>query len=267
MTLAVIASMFISNVAASVLCFGLSGPILRTVQSGSPFAKALILGIAYAANIGGLTTSIASPQNVVTFDQLYESPINFFTLLLFSLPIAIVSLFASWFVLLLIYKMENKDIECLMLRDELKKTEKSKNGKLFVSLVALLTIILFCVSTLLTKQIGQMGCLAVIPMVFYFGSGVLGKDDFNSFMWNVAILAMGGSALGHCVEKCGLLNVVGEAMNQLIASWHPYWVLVAFTFITLIVTTFISHTVGALILVPVIKAIGTTLGDGKYANI
>ena len=114
MTLAVIASMFISNVAASVLCFGLLGPILRTVQSGSPL-KALILGIAYAANIGGLTTSIASPQNVVTFDQLYESPINFFTLLLFSLPIAIVSLFASWFVLLLIYKMENKDIELFLM--------------------------------------------------------------------------------------------------------------------------------------------------------
>ena len=119
-----------------------------------------------------------------------------------------------------------------------------------------MTIILFCVSTLLTKKhICQNGLSCSYSHGVFPGSGVLGKDDFNSFMWNVAILTMGGSALGHCVEKCGLLNVVGEALNQLIASWHPYWVLVAFTFITLIVTTFISHTVGALILVPVIKAI------------
>jgi hypothetical protein len=32
---------------------------------GDPYAKALLLGIAFSNNIGGMTTPIASPQNVV----------------------------------------------------------------------------------------------------------------------------------------------------------------------------------------------------------
>lgn len=41
-----------------------------------------------------------------------------------------------------------------------------------------------------------MGIIAVLPLVAFFGFDVLRKDDFNSFLWNVVMLAMGGMALG-----------------------------------------------------------------------
>ena len=53
MLVACFASMWISNVAAPVLCFSLVRPVLRTLPSRSPYGKALVLGIALSSNVGG----------------------------------------------------------------------------------------------------------------------------------------------------------------------------------------------------------------------
>ena len=37
------------------------------------------------------------------------------------------------------------------------------------------------------------------------------QDDFNSFLWNVVMLAMGGSALGEAVKSSGLLLSITQA--------------------------------------------------------
>lgn len=50
-----------------------------------------------------------------------------------------------------------------------------------------------------------MGVLAIVPLIAFFGFGVLSKDDFNGFLWNVVMLAMGGLALGEAVQSSGLL--------------------------------------------------------------
>jgi di/tricarboxylate transporter len=41
-----------------------------------------------------------------------------------------------------------------------------------------------------------MGVVSVLPLIAFFGFGVLNKDDFNGFLWNVVMLAQGGLALG-----------------------------------------------------------------------
>jgi di/tricarboxylate transporter len=58
-----------------------------------------------------------------------------------------------------------------------------------------------------------MGVLAIIPLVAFFGFGVLSKDDFNGFLWNVVMLAMGGLALGEAVQSSGLLATISNVSN------------------------------------------------------
>jgi phosphate transporter len=48
MCVATFASMWLSNVAAPVLCFSVIEPLLRTLEPGNGFAKSLIMGIALA---------------------------------------------------------------------------------------------------------------------------------------------------------------------------------------------------------------------------
>jgi len=66
---------------------------------------------------------------------------------------------------------------------------------------------------------GEMGVLAIIPLVGFFGFGVLDKDDFNGFLWNVVMLAMGGLALGDAVQSSGLLLTISKVRAPPPTSW------------------------------------------------
>jgi phosphate transporter len=92
-------SMWISNVAAPVLCFSIIQPMLRNLPADSHFSKALILGIALASNIGGAASPIASPQNLIALQNM--SPVPSWGIWFFiSLPVCIITIFLIWILLL-----------------------------------------------------------------------------------------------------------------------------------------------------------------------
>lgn len=76
-----------------------------------------------------------------------------------------------------------------------------------------LIILLLLPPYTLQEYTGEMGVLAIIPLVAFFGFGVLSKDDFNGFLWNVVMLAMGGLALGEAVQSSGLLATISNVSN------------------------------------------------------
>jgi phosphate transporter len=103
MFVAMVASMWISNVAAPVLCFSIIQPVLRTLPDESPFARTLILGIALASNIGGMASPIASPQNMIALQNMHPVP-TWAEWFFVALPVCILCIFALWGLLLLVYK-------------------------------------------------------------------------------------------------------------------------------------------------------------------
>ena len=86
--------------------------------------------------------------------------------------------------------------------------------QVYVVLVSLATVVLWCCNSFIKEFTGEMGVLAIIPMVAFFGTGVLSKDDFNGFLWNVVMLAMGGLALGEAVKSSGLLTTIAEVRGE-----------------------------------------------------
>lgn len=57
-------SMWISNHTAPVLCVSVLLPIIRDFPTNSRFVKTLLIGLAFACNLGGMMTPIASLQVV-----------------------------------------------------------------------------------------------------------------------------------------------------------------------------------------------------------
>jgi len=106
MFVAMIASMWISNVAAPVLCFSIIQPILRTLPSDSPFAKSWIIGIALASNIGGMASPIASPQNVIALQNMHPSP-SWGEWFFVALPVCVLGISGIWLLLLVSYDPGN----------------------------------------------------------------------------------------------------------------------------------------------------------------
>jgi len=108
-----------------------------------------------------------------------------------------------------------------------------------------------------------MGIIAIIPILAFFGTGVLKKADFDQFLWTVIFLAMGGIALGKAVTTSGLLEKMDVVIRQMVEGLSIYSVVLSLTFIVLIVSTFISHTIAAVLLVPIAKEVGTNLPQGS----
>jgi phosphate transporter len=102
MFVAMVASMWISNVAAPVLCFSIIQPVLRTVPVDASFSKTLILGIALASNIGGMASPIASPQNLVALQNMHPTP-SWGQWFFVALPVCIICIMGIWLLLLFAY--------------------------------------------------------------------------------------------------------------------------------------------------------------------
>ncbi|SMN19408.1 similar to Saccharomyces cerevisiae YCR037C PHO87 Low-affinity inorganic phosphate (Pi) transporter, involved in activation of PHO pathway [Maudiozyma saulgeensis] len=255
-------SMWISNVAAPVLTYSLLSPLLDPLDADVPFAKALVLGVAIGANIGGMSSPISSPQNIISMEYLKPYGINWGQFFAVALPAGILATLLCWGIL------------CATFKINLTKLEKFKPIRTkftlkqwFICAVTVATIILWCVEAQIESAFGSSGQIAIIPIVVFFGSGLLSTKDFNTFPWSIVILAMGGTALGSAVSSSGLLATIAKALQRRIEHDTTMAVLCIFGALMLVVGTFVSHTVSAIIIIPLVKEVGDELGDPKAAPI
>jgi phosphate transporter len=251
MFVATFASMWISNVAAPVLCFSIIQPILRNLPGESNMSKALIMGIALASNIGGAASPISSPQNLIALENMSPEP-GWGTWFFISIPICIISNILIWLVLLITFQ-PGKNTTIVPIRPV---KDPFTGVQWFISVASIGTIILWCVSHQLDYIFGDMGVIAIIPLLLFFGTGVLTKEDFNNFLWTIIILAAGGLALGKAVNSSGLLHTMATFIMDHVQGLSLYAVTAVFAAIVLIVATFISHTVAALIFLPLVQQVG-----------
>ncbi|KAJ2744671.1 low-affinity phosphate transporter [Coemansia sp. BCRC 34301] len=258
MLVATFASMWISNVAAPVLCFSLIKPILRTLPVGSTFAPCLIIGIALASNVGGMASPISSPQNIIAIDTMHPPP-SWFQWFAVSIPVCLLCDLGIWGLLLAVYGPHKTTPSIHQTRFT---SETLGPRQIYVCGVCVLTILLWCFESSLASLVGDMGIVAIIPLVLLFGfPKILSKEDFNNFLWTVVILAMGGIALGRAVDSSGLLHELASRIEAFVDGFPLFGVLCVFCALILVCCTFISHTVGSLIILPIVSEVGARLPE------
>jgi phosphate transporter len=235
--------------------------MLRNLPSDSQMSKALILGIALASNIGGMLSPIASPQNIVAL-QIMEPPPSWGIWFFIALPVGIISILLIWVILLLTFH-PSRGTTIVPIRPV---RDRYTGVQWFITLVTLGTIVLWCVSHQLDHVFGDMGVIAIIPLILFFGTGILTKEDFNNFLWTIIILAAGGLSLGKAVNSSGLLHTIANIITDKVEGLSLYMVLVVFASLILVVATFISHTVAALIILPLVYSVGAGM-DEPHPNL
>lgn len=217
-------------------------------------SKALLLGIALSSNIGGAASPIASPQNLIALQNMEPQPgwgIWFFI----ALPVCIISLLLIWILLLITFHPDRGTtiVPIRPMRDRFTPLQW------FISFITVLTILLWCLSHQLEPYFGDMGVIAILPLLAFFGTGILTKEDFNNFLWTIIILAAGGLALGKAVTSSGLLTTIATSITSRVAVMNLYALTCTFAALIAVIATFISHTVAALIILPLVREVGSSL--------
>jgi sodium-dependent dicarboxylate transporter 2/3/5 len=242
-------SMWMSNTATTALMITVALPVLKETEKGDPFRKALMLGIPFAANIGGMGTPIGTPPNAIAIGGLQEAgfSIGFGQWMGFAVPILIVALIVTWLLLGLFFKPKTQhfkvDIEI--------KRKMGPKGR-FILYVLVGTVIAWLAQPLWKDVLPGFttSIIALIPGVLFLATGILDKDDFNSLGWNILFIMGGGLSLGVALSQSGLNSYL---VGLISLEGLPFLlILVIFGLLAATMTTFISNTATASLLIPIV---------------
>ena len=128
------------------------------------------IAIALASNVGGQASPISSPQNLIALNSM-DPPISWAEWFSVSIPVASTSILAIWAFLHISYRWETD----LVIPKMRKNTDPLSNTHYYVLFVSGLTICLWCAEKSVERYVGDMGIIAVIPLLAFFGTGILSK--------------------------------------------------------------------------------------------
>ncbi|CAM39844.1 putative sodium/sulphate symporter [Leishmania braziliensis MHOM/BR/75/M2904] len=246
---------FMSNVAAPLLVLGVVQRTLWEFPEGTKAPHGILLGLAFSCNIGGMLSPIASPQNAVAISALGFYNVSFAQWVTVALPVVLFSVVAAWAIVLIVWEpFAAVPYIPLQVVNTAAEEQVSSATRVVVLVVSAITITLWILPANLF--FGDTGIVALIPIVVFFGIGILSKDDFNTLSWHLMFLLAGGNMLGLCAHDSRLLDIIAMSMKSTLTDSPPYLTLLAVLIAVSIITTFVSHTVAAMILLPIIVKIG-----------
>lgn len=262
MALAFCFSMFMSNTATAAMMLAMLRPALASLPDGSKTARALLLGLACAANLGGMATIIGTPPNAIAAALLEdESPVDFLRWTFLALPPALVLFGLVWALLARPLRQEKTALPPLQ--------EPPKDGPGVRRWQRLLTLGVFAVTVLLWMS-GEWhgiatGVVAFVPIVVLSMAGVIRKHDIRAIDWDVLILLAGGLSLGVGIEKSGLAEWLAGLVQR--AEMPPWEAALVLALLAATVSNLMSNTAAANILLPVTLVIAKAMGDGTDVTV
>lgn len=251
MVITAVFSMFMSNTATTAMMLALLAPILASLDKSDTGKMAFVLGVPFAANIGGIGTPIGTPPNAVALKYLTgENAIGFGTWMGFAVPFVIILLGFTWILLLRLFPPQSATLT-LDIRGKFLKHWKA----LTVYVTMGITILLW----LLDAFHGMNAYIvAMIPIAVFTATGIVTTEDMKRISWDVLWLVSGGIALGMGMEKSGLAMHIIDSIP--FAAFSPLLIVGVATVITIVMATFMSNTATANLMLPIVAALGISLG-------
>ncbi|MDF1572485.1 MAG: SLC13 family permease [Bacteroidales bacterium] len=289
-----ILSMWMSNTATAILMLPIAISVIRELEhlhgkeKMKRFKIGILLGIAYACSIGGITTLIGTPPNlalVAIFSNLYPEAeaLSFSTWFIFALPVYIILLSTASVVLYYIFKPKFETVGTFRkyVRTEYQKMGRSTSEQkiimgIFLTFALLLitrndlNIIDFTLpgwSNLFktpsfikdgTVAISLAILLFVIPSVNKKGQQLMDWETSLKLPWEIILLFGGGFALARASVESGLTLWIGEGLTQY-AGIPPLFFIGINTFLMAFLTEFTSNVSTTQILLPVVSAMSDSL--------
>lgn len=271
-------SMWISNTASTIMMYAVGLSVIDFVAGHSEdrgkvraFGVALMLGIAYSASIGGVGTLIGTPPNALLASFLaseYQITIDFFTWMLFGVPLVLVMLPLTWLLLTrVLYPAGSIDVgdPSQVVRQELQALGAASAHERWVGLV----FILAALGWILRSPINDMTGLpltdtsiAMIAATLLFAVPIRGRPALNwkdtkSLPWGILILFGGGLALASGFGSTGLAAWIGA---QVAAVQIETWLLILLLIAMIVYLTEItSNTASTATFLPILAAVAVGL--------
>lgn len=273
-------SMWVTNTATTLMLLPVALSVIALVQSESKgrsddnFPVALLLGIAYAATLGGLGTLIGTVPNALLagfLDQTYAYEISFAGWMMIGVPLVIVSVPVVYFILTrVVFPVRDggeADIEVdkmLSLMGPMNKGERLVAGVWVVtaSLWVFRPIVDNWIPGLTDTGIALAAAIAMFILPVDLKNGVFVMDWWSAVKlpWGMLILFGGGLSLASAISQTGLAAWIGEGVVGL-GTLPILAILLLVVTLIVFLTELTSNTATAAAFLPILAPVALAMGQ------
>jgi sodium-dependent dicarboxylate transporter 2/3/5 len=289
-------SMWISNTATTMMMIPIVISIVMSLEESMggksivKYATGLLLAIAYSSSIGGMSTLVGSPTNLVCpriLTLLYPGApdISFSGWMTFALPISVIMLIAVWIVVYLIFRPREKwlNVDRSHFRKEYQKLGKASQEEKIVFVLFIFLALLWITragisfnsfkipgwaSFFKTPSYINDGTVAIFISIVLFlipsknkkGERIMDWKTAHRIPWNIVLLFGGGFALALGFQSSGLAVWFGEQLMWT-RGVHPMLILLAVVTLMSFLTELTSNVASTQMLLPVFASLAISSGN------
>lgn len=278
-------SMWISNTATTVMMLPIAQSVLQWTKKETEntdkksmrnFTIALLLGVAYAANIGGMATPVGTPPNLVMLGfarEYWGMDIDFFSWMAFALPLCLLLIaLCYWLLVKLLFpnhlgSMEQTSKE---ISSELDKAGKMSLSERRVLYVFIITSLLWITRSYIVKWTAlplNDTIIAITAAILLFvikgtdGKKLLRWKDTEQLPWGILLLFGGGLSLASGLKETGVIDMMAGTFGDN----TPFWLLLlGLTAVSLFLTELMSNVALVTVFVPVVASIALHYGNAEW---
>jgi sodium-dependent dicarboxylate transporter 2/3/5 len=272
-------SMWISNTATTLMMAPIAVAVVGGLGKEARTAEATLLGVAYAASLGGIGTPIGTPTNLIFFGaarQLFPNApvITFGQWMIFGVAYLIVLVPVCWLIVVTTARVP-RGAAIPMEQLGIEKPGRMSRGEK--------TALVLCAATALLWMFRSPGWASILPnpkmvndatvaiamaiLAFLLPVGgatrLLGWEEFKRIPWDVLILFGGGFALAEALEQSGFSKWAGARL-AFVGSWPPVLMIVTVCIVVTLLSEVASNVATATAMMPIAAALATSIGVHPY---
>lgn len=275
-------SMWVSNTATAAMMLPIGLSVIALVESSTGESSrrltlALLLGIAFGANIGGLGTLIGTPPNAFLaayMGERYDFQVGFGQWMAIGVPVSLTMLVFAWLMLTRVsFPLPRQPIAGIsdLIDHERRRIGRMKPSERRVALIFALTAMAWIFRPVIEGMlpswisisdagIALMGALAMflVPAEGLKLRFLLDWEDTRGLPWGVLVLVGGGLSLGVAIEDSGLASYVAGLLIGL-GSWPTLLLVLIIAGLAALMSHVTSNTATAATLLPLVSSLALQL--------
>lgn len=276
MTATALLSMFISNTSTALIMIPIALAVVRAggVREGETegFAGAVMMGIAFAASIGGLGTLVGSPTNAIAAGLIEKTlglRISFLDWAIYGVPVVLLATPAAMVIVARVQRLATHPFDGQAAAAALGKQAIWSTAERRVVPVFLLVLLAWIaqpwLEPFLPKGALTDGTIAVAGSLLLFilpdgtGRPLLVWKEADRAPWGVIMMFGGGLALAASITASGLAAWLGAVLAPL-GSIPTIALAAIIVALTILITEFASNVATASGIMPVLAALIAATG-------
>jgi len=281
-------SMWISNTATTLMMTPIAVAIVGGLGKEARTAEATLLGVAYAASLGGIGTPIGTPTNLIFLGAARElfptaKTVSFAEWMVYGVAYLVVLVPVCWLIVIATARVPKGAAVPLATLGLDRPSAMSRAEKMTLALcVATAALWMFRADINLgaitipgwsnlfpqAKLINDATVavtMALLAFIIPAGEGkrLLEWEEFKRIPWDVLILFGGGFALADALESSGFSKWAGARLS-FVGDWHPMLMIIVLCIVVTLLSEVASNVATATAMMPIAAAMATSIGVHPY---